>query len=70
MQEFRKTASPTFGPSFGKMSATLKFNYSKHPRKTAMQEFRKMTSPTFGPSFGFFLGVFANLQIRSIMVCT
>ena len=57
-QEFHKTASPTFGPSFVKSSATLKSNYSKHPRKMANQEFGKTAFPTFGPSFEYFCHIY------------
>jgi hypothetical protein len=57
-QEFHKTTSPTFGPSFEKLSATPKSKYSKHPRKMANQEFHKTTFPTFGPSFEYFCQIY------------
>jgi hypothetical protein len=72
IQEFLKTASQDFGPSIWAQTILLHLTenaetyYSKHPQKIPIQEFHKTASQDFGPSFVFF----ADLQIRSIMVCT
>ena len=57
-QEFSKTASPTFGPSFGKSKKVAPDIFPKHPPKMANQEFPKTASPTFGPSFANFSRIY------------